>query len=90
MAAKEHSVPRKTLATHSKNLVVVPSCCGAVASAGTGNLVKVEGRMDSTQYQQILGNNVEESVTNFARTTDLYLVSSGVRICNLPVNSPTL
>ena len=25
--------------------------------------VKVEGRMDSTQYQQILGNNVEESVT---------------------------
>lgn len=36
---------------------------GCVASAGTGNLVKVEGRMDSTQYQQILGNNVEESVT---------------------------
>uniref|UniRef100_A0AAZ3PZM2 Transposase n=1 Tax=Oncorhynchus tshawytscha TaxID=74940 RepID=A0AAZ3PZM2_ONCTS len=36
---------------------------GCVASAGTGNLVKVEGHMDSTQYQQILGNNVEESVT---------------------------
>uniref|UniRef100_A0AAZ3RWT0 Tc1-like transposase DDE domain-containing protein n=1 Tax=Oncorhynchus tshawytscha TaxID=74940 RepID=A0AAZ3RWT0_ONCTS len=36
---------------------------GCVASAGTGNLVKVEGCMDSTQYQQILGNNVEESVT---------------------------
>ena len=28
---------------------------GCVASTGTGNLVKVEGRMDSTQYQQILG-----------------------------------
>ncbi|KAG2468920.1 TCB1 transposase, partial [Polypterus senegalus] len=36
---------------------------GCVASAGTGNLVKVEGRMDSTQYQQILETNVQESVT---------------------------
>ena len=36
---------------------------GCVASAGTGNLVKIEGRMASTQYQQILGNNVQESVT---------------------------
>ena len=36
---------------------------GCVASAGTGNLVKVEGRMDSSQYQQILANNVHESVT---------------------------
>ena len=35
---------------------------GCVASTGTGNLVKVEGRMDSTQYQQILGNNVQDSV----------------------------
>ncbi|KAI4900260.1 hypothetical protein NFI96_002266 [Prochilodus magdalenae] len=36
---------------------------GCVASAGTGNLVKVEGRMDSNQYQQILETNVQESVT---------------------------
>ncbi|KAG2465277.1 TCB1 transposase, partial [Polypterus senegalus] len=36
---------------------------GCVASAGTGNLVKVEGCMDSTQYQQILETNVQESVT---------------------------
>uniref|UniRef100_A0A8C5DP94 Transposase n=1 Tax=Gouania willdenowi TaxID=441366 RepID=A0A8C5DP94_GOUWI len=36
---------------------------GCVSSAGTGNLVKVEGRMDSSQYQQILENNVQESVT---------------------------
>ena len=28
---------------------------GCMASTGTGELVKVEGRMDSTQYQQILG-----------------------------------
>lgn len=40
---------------------------GCVASAGTGNLVKVEGRMDSTQYQQILENNVQESVTKLRR-----------------------
>ncbi|KAI4894507.1 hypothetical protein NFI96_003564 [Prochilodus magdalenae] len=37
--------------------------CGCVASTGTGNLVKVEGRMDSNQYQQILETNVQESVT---------------------------
>ena len=35
-----------------------------MASAGTGHLVTVEGRMaDSCQYQQILENNVQESVT---------------------------
>uniref|UniRef100_A0A3P9LCQ4 Transposase Tc1-like domain-containing protein n=1 Tax=Oryzias latipes TaxID=8090 RepID=A0A3P9LCQ4_ORYLA len=36
---------------------------GCLASAGTGNLVKVEGRMDSSQYQQILTNNVQQLVT---------------------------
>ncbi|KAG2469162.1 TCB1 transposase, partial [Polypterus senegalus] len=36
---------------------------GCVASSGTGNLAKVEGRMDSTQYQQILETTVQESVT---------------------------
>ncbi|KAI4901652.1 hypothetical protein NFI96_012830 [Prochilodus magdalenae] len=35
---------------------------GYVDSTGTGNLVKVEGRMDSNQYQQILETNVQESV----------------------------
>jgi len=35
---------------------------GCVASTGTGNLSKVEGRMDSIQYQQILENNVQKSV----------------------------
>ena len=32
---------------------------GCVASTGAGNLVKVEGRMDPSQYQQILGNSRE-------------------------------
>ncbi|KAI4885337.1 hypothetical protein NFI96_001846 [Prochilodus magdalenae] len=36
---------------------------GCVASTGTGNLVKVEGRIDFNQYQQILETNVQESVT---------------------------
>ncbi|KAI4881926.1 hypothetical protein NFI96_021096 [Prochilodus magdalenae] len=36
---------------------------GCVASTGTGNLVKVEARMDSNQYQQILETNVQDSVT---------------------------
>ncbi|KAI4895208.1 hypothetical protein NFI96_002982 [Prochilodus magdalenae] len=36
---------------------------GCVASIGTGNLVKVEVRMNSNQYQQILETNVQESVT---------------------------
>ena len=35
---------------------------GCVAGSGTGNLVKVAGRMDSIQYQQILENNVKDSV----------------------------
>ena len=38
---------------------------GSVASASTGNLVKVEGCIDSTHYQQILQNIVQESVTKF-------------------------
>ena len=37
---------------------------GCVASAGTGHLLTVKGRMASSQYQQILENNVQESVTN--------------------------
>ncbi|MBN3292589.1 TCB1 transposase, partial [Polypterus senegalus] len=36
---------------------------GCVASSGTGALVKVEGQMYSTQYQQILQDNVQASVT---------------------------
>ncbi|KAI4885686.1 hypothetical protein NFI96_017633 [Prochilodus magdalenae] len=36
---------------------------GCVASTGIGNLVKVEGCMDSSHYQQILETNVQESVT---------------------------
>uniref|UniRef100_A0A8C4RUW9 Uncharacterized protein n=1 Tax=Erpetoichthys calabaricus TaxID=27687 RepID=A0A8C4RUW9_ERPCA len=36
---------------------------GCVASSGTGALVKVEGKMNSTQYQQILRDNVQASVT---------------------------
>ena len=63
MEAKEHSIPRKTLAAHSKIWWGSIMLWGYVASAGIGNLVKVEGRMDSTQYQQILDNNVQESVT---------------------------
>ena len=43
---------------------------GCVASAGTGNLVKIEGHMDSTQYQQILENNVQESVTKLKLRED--------------------
>lgn len=35
---------------------------GCVASAGTKNFVKVEGRMDSTQYQQIIEYNVQEKI----------------------------
>lgn len=34
-----------------------------LANADTGNLVKVVGFMDSPQYQLILENNIQESVT---------------------------
>ena len=32
------------------------------AAGGTGNIVPVEGRMDSTKYQEILEANVQRSV----------------------------
>ena len=35
---------------------------GCVAAGGTGNIVRVEGRMDSTKYQDILEANVRRSV----------------------------
>ena len=35
---------------------------GCVAAGGTGNIVRVEGRMDSTKYQKILEANVQTSV----------------------------
>lgn len=35
---------------------------GCVASTGTGNLVKVEGCMDSAQYEQILEANFQDSI----------------------------
>ncbi|KAI4891778.1 hypothetical protein NFI96_017335 [Prochilodus magdalenae] len=63
MEEKEHSTPGKTPATYSKIGGGSIMLWGCVASTGTGNLVKVEGRMDSNQYQQILETNVQESVT---------------------------
>ena len=35
---------------------------GCVAAGGTGNIVRVEGRMDSTKYQDILEANVQRPV----------------------------
>ena len=34
---------------------------GCVAAGGTGNIVRVEGRMDSTKYQEILEANEGQS-----------------------------
>jgi len=36
--------------------------CGCFASSGTGNLQRVEGKMDSLKYQKILGGKVMLSV----------------------------
>ena len=35
---------------------------GCVADEGKGNIVRVEGRMDSTEYQEILEANVQRLV----------------------------
>ena len=37
-------------------------CFGVVAAGGTANIVWVEGRMDSTKYQEILEANFQRSV----------------------------
>ena len=60
---------------------------GCVASTCTGNLVKVEGHMNSSQYQQILDKNVQELVTKlklcrfvfFSRTMILSTVQNPPR-----------
>ena len=64
-----HSEKKRT-EFHEKNLLPTVKfgggsimLWGCVASTGTGNLVKVEGHMNSSQYQQILDKNVQESVT---------------------------
>ena len=42
---------------------VDPLCFGiVVAAGGTGNIARVEGRMDSTIYQEIQEANVQKSV----------------------------
>ena len=60
---------------------------GCVASTGNGNLVKVEGHMNSSQYQHILDKNVQELVTKlklrqvgfFSRTMILSTVQNPAR-----------
>lgn len=66
---KRYAWRKKNTAFEEKNLLPTVKfgggsimLWGCVASTGTGNLVKVEGRMDSVQYQQILEKNVKESV----------------------------
>ncbi len=52
---------KNTLPTvkHGGGLVMLWGC---FASSGTGNLRCVEGKMDSIKHQEILGENVMESV----------------------------
>ncbi len=49
---------------------------GCVAGTGTVKLVRVESHMVSTQYQQILKNNVQESVKR-PKLRWLLVVSAG-------------
>lgn len=59
MGEKEHCIPGDEYAPYFKVWCRVHP--PLVASTGTDNLVKVEGHVDSNQYQ-ILENNVQESV----------------------------
>ena len=38
--------------------------CGCVAASGTGKITQVDGRMDSSKYQQVLYANMTQSVKN--------------------------
>ena len=51
--------------------------------AGAGNLVKVEGCVDSTQYQQTLENNVQEYVTKLKlRGSWVFQQENGPKNCS--------
>ena len=57
----EAFVEKNTLRTvkHGGGSIMVWDC---VTAGGTGNIVRVEGRMDSTKYQEIIEANVQTSV----------------------------
>jgi hypothetical protein len=43
-------------------MVVAASCCGDVLSeAGTGRLVRIEGKMNGVKYREILDENLLQS-----------------------------
>ena len=44
------------------NIVVAASCCGGCFSvAGTGRLVRIEGKMNRAKYREILDENLLQS-----------------------------
>lgn len=59
MVVKEHSIPKKTEEEKKEKHLLRTVKFGGC----TGNLVKADSHMDSTQYQQILEHNVQEEVT---------------------------
>ncbi|CAJ0951707.1 unnamed protein product [Ranitomeya imitator] len=63
---------------------------GCVANASTGNFVKVEGRMDSSQYQQILDNNIHKSVTKLKLRRGWIFQQDNYTVLEWPSQSPDL
>ena len=42
-------------------MVVAASCCGCFTAAGTGRLVRIEGKMNGVKYREILDENMLQS-----------------------------
>lgn len=61
------------------------SIMGGVAIEVTGNLVKVEGCMYSSQFQQIFVNNVHKSMTKFKLNRGWILQQDNTLFVN-PIN----
>ena len=41
-------------------MVVAASCCECFSKAGTGGLVRVEGKLNGAKYRDILDENLDE------------------------------
>ena len=51
-----------------RSMVVAAPCCGDVSAAGTGRLVRIEGKINRAKYREILDENPLQSAQDLTGT----------------------